>query len=134
MQITFGPLLGSVQGAAEVIEFVIAIVVTLGYLALVIYSCRWAARDASKRGKSGFLIGLLAFLTWPIGLLFWVIARPEPPTDIGMQAGDASKPKPCVYPECKALAWQTGRILGKAIYRCKVGHEFTDTAENGTAK
>lgn len=44
---------------------------------LQIYSCIWAGSDAERRGKSGILIGLLVFFTWPLGLLIWLVARPE---------------------------------------------------------
>jgi hypothetical protein len=54
--------------------FLIFAVVLFG---LQIYSCIWAGSDAERRGKSGVLIGLLVFFTWPLGLLIWVVARPE---------------------------------------------------------
>jgi hypothetical protein len=47
------------------------------YLTLVIWSLVWVAKDAEARGKSGFLLAILMFFTWPIGLLVWVVARPE---------------------------------------------------------
>jgi hypothetical protein len=56
------------------IFFLIFAVVLFG---LQIYSCVWAGSDAERRGKSGILIGLLVFFTWPLGLLIWLVARPE---------------------------------------------------------
>src|SRR3954470_17066832 len=47
------------------------------YLTLLIWSLVWVARDAEARGKSGALLALLIFFTWPIGLVVWVVARPE---------------------------------------------------------
>ena len=47
-------------------------------LALLTWSLIWVAKDAEARGKSGPLLALLVFFTWPIGLLVWVVARPEP--------------------------------------------------------
>lgn len=43
---------------------------------LYLGSIVWAAIDAVKRDRSGCLIGLLVFFTWPFGLLIWLIARP----------------------------------------------------------
>jgi hypothetical protein len=44
------------------------------YLTLVIWSMIWVAKDAELRGKSGILLAILMFFTWPLGLLVWVIA------------------------------------------------------------
>ena len=37
----------------------------------------WALSDASDRGKSGCLVFLLVFLGGPIGLIIWLLIRPE---------------------------------------------------------
>lgn len=37
----------------------------------------WAASDASERGKSGCLVFLLVLFLGPIGLIAWLIFRPE---------------------------------------------------------
>ena len=37
----------------------------------------WATIDASNRGKSGCLVFLLVFLLGPIGLIIWLLIRPE---------------------------------------------------------
>jgi uncharacterized membrane protein YwaF len=37
----------------------------------------WAYADAERRNKSGCLVALLVFLFWPIGLLIWLIFRPD---------------------------------------------------------
>ena len=39
--------------------------------------CIWAANDASNRGKSGCLVFLLVFLTGPVGLIIWLLIRPN---------------------------------------------------------
>lgn len=47
-------------------------------LVLYVWSVIWAVRDAEKRGKSGCLVALLVILlAYPIGLLVWLIFRPE---------------------------------------------------------
>jgi hypothetical protein len=76
----------------------------------------WAARDAMERGKSGFLVGLLVFFTWPIGLLFWLVARPDAKAPLKPR----TERKRCVHPDCAANVRRTGTILGTATYRCDV--------------
>ena len=45
---------------------------------LVIWSIIWAYNDANKRGRSGCLVALMVFfVTWPAGLLIWLVFRPE---------------------------------------------------------
>ncbi len=46
--------------------------------ALYLISIFWAYGDAESRGKSGCLVALMvAFLSWPIGLIAWLALRPE---------------------------------------------------------
>lgn len=52
----------------------------LGLIGLIIYiwSIIWAYKDAEQRGKPGWLVALIvAFLAWPIGLLVWLLVRPN---------------------------------------------------------
>lgn len=52
----------------------------LGLIGLILYiwSIVWAYKDAERRGKPGWLIALVvAFVAWPIGLLLWLIIRPD---------------------------------------------------------
>jgi hypothetical protein len=52
----------------------------IGILILVVYiwSVVWAYKDAEQRGKPGWLVALLvALLSWPLGLIIWVIFRPD---------------------------------------------------------
>lgn len=96
--------------------------VSCGMLALLIGSCRWAAGDATARGKSGCLVGLLVFFTWPLGLLLWLIARP----DTKARSELREPPVRCVQPGCDAEVHQTGVILGTVSYVCDAGHEFIE--------
>jgi len=43
---------------------------------LVIANVVWAFLDAKKRGRSGILIALLVFWTFPLGVILWLILRP----------------------------------------------------------
>ena len=52
----------------------------LGILAVYIGSIVWAYNDAESRGKAGCLVAILvAFLTWPLGLVAWLVFRPNEP-------------------------------------------------------
>ena len=37
----------------------------------------WAFRDAKLRGRSGILISLLVFWSFPVGVILWLYLRPE---------------------------------------------------------
>jgi hypothetical protein len=57
---------------------------TIGALFSLIYaivwiaSIIWAYMDARNRDKSGCLVALLVIiLPWPIGLIVWLLLRPE---------------------------------------------------------
>ena len=53
-------------------------ILALAFLAVYVYSVVWAYSDAEQRGKSGCLVALLVFLlTWPVGLIIWLLIRPE---------------------------------------------------------
>lgn len=53
------------------------LVLILAFVTVWIWSIVWAAQDAGRRGKSRLLVGLLvALLSWPLGLIVWLIFRP----------------------------------------------------------
>lgn len=54
--------------------------VLFGLVLFVVYlwSIVWAYKDAEKRGKPGWIVAIVvAFLAWPIGLLLWILIRPD---------------------------------------------------------
>ena len=54
--------------------------IVLGLVVLIVYlwSILWSSKDAERRGKPGWLVALVvAFLAWPIGLLLWLLVRPD---------------------------------------------------------
>lgn len=62
--------------------FIIPVLFMVAFLSLFVWSIVWVYNDAEKRGKSGCLVALLVlFLSWPIGLLAWLIFRPEEPEE-----------------------------------------------------
>jgi hypothetical protein len=59
---------------------VLALFLGVAVLSLYLASIVWAFRDAAKRGKSGWLVAILvAFLSWPLGLVAWLVFRPDLP-------------------------------------------------------
>lgn len=53
----------------------ISLVVFLSILGWILRIC---ALDAIRRGKSPFLVTLLVLVSFPLGLLLWLLFRPEP--------------------------------------------------------
>jgi hypothetical protein len=63
---------------AEYLLIIPAAIIGLGMLGLYVFSIMWAFSDAENRGKSGCLVAILvAFLSWPIGFVAWLIFRPD---------------------------------------------------------
>jgi hypothetical protein len=52
----------------------------------------WAYRDARRRGRSGLLVCFLVVGTFPIGVVFWLVARPGLLEDAPVIAGPERKP------------------------------------------
>jgi hypothetical protein len=57
------------------LQVVISLVAFLGILGWIVRVC---ALDARRRGKSPFLVTLLVLVSFPLGLLLWLLFRPEP--------------------------------------------------------
>jgi hypothetical protein len=64
------------------LQVVLSLVVFLGVLGWILRVC---AIDARRRGKSPFLVALLVLVSFPLGLLVWLLFRPEP-----LDGGDQS--------------------------------------------
>ncbi|RMH01308.1 MAG: hypothetical protein D6706_02015 [Chloroflexi bacterium] len=59
-------------------ELIFILCIGLPILFLYVSSIIWAFFDARSRGKSGCLVALLVmFLSWPLGLIAWLIFRPN---------------------------------------------------------
>ncbi|MGC9530606.1 MAG: hypothetical protein ACP5G2_08420 [Candidatus Bipolaricaulaceae bacterium] len=53
-------------------------VIVFLYVVAMVVSAGWAFQDAERRGKSGWLAGLMVFfLGFPGGLLAWLLFRPD---------------------------------------------------------
>ena len=59
------------------LKFIGLLILCLLLLVLAI-AVRLLAADARRRGKPAVLVVLLAFVSFPLGLLLWLVFRPEP--------------------------------------------------------
>ena len=59
----------------SLVASLISLAVFLGILGWILWVC---AADARRRGKSPLLVALLVFVSFPLGLLLWLLFRPEP--------------------------------------------------------
>jgi hypothetical protein len=59
------------------------------FVVLWVANVIWAFRDARSRGRSGVLVALLVMWSFPIGMLLWMLFRPE-----RLEAAKASEPLP----------------------------------------
>jgi hypothetical protein len=72
----------SVAPGVDVVAF-LALLVGIVILPFYVWSIVWAVRDAAGRGKSGLLVAILvAFLNWPLGLVIWLLIRPDSLDDL----------------------------------------------------
>ena len=62
---------------ADIGKFLAALLAGLLFLWVYLGSIYLAARDAQARGKPFWLVFLLVWLTWPLGLFAWMVFRPE---------------------------------------------------------
>ena len=60
------------------ILILVAALVGIAIFAIYVLTVIWAFSDAKQRGKSGCLVAILvAFVSWPVGLIIWLVARPD---------------------------------------------------------
>lgn len=46
-------------------------------VALLIANAVWGFRDGRRRGRSGTLVAMLVLWTFPLGVLLWLLFRPD---------------------------------------------------------
>ena len=57
---------------------VVGAILGMAVMALLAASLVWVYRDAQARGRTGCLWLLIAFFTWPLGVLAYAILRNKP--------------------------------------------------------
>lgn len=45
--------------------------------ALMVANVVWGFRDGRRRGRSGILVAMLVLWTFPVGVLLWLLFRPD---------------------------------------------------------
>ena len=59
------------------------LILPAAFFGIVVWTLRVCAIDARRRGKSPLLVTLLIFISFPLGLIVWLLFRPEPPNGEG---------------------------------------------------
>ena len=55
------------------------------FLLLIVFTVKICIDDARRRGKSPLLVSLLVLLSFPLGVIIWLLFRPEPLKGAGAQ-------------------------------------------------
>ena len=63
---------------SDTLSILLAILFAGTFLLAFALLVRTTARDARNRGKSPVLVTLLVLLSFPLGLIVWLLFRPEP--------------------------------------------------------
>jgi Na+-driven multidrug efflux pump len=67
---------GGGDSPLPIVFIIVALLVGLVLCVVYVVSLVWIYRDAERRGKSGILVALLvALISWPIGLIVWLLVR-----------------------------------------------------------
>jgi hypothetical protein len=67
----------------DVVNTLEPLILPAAYLGLLLVTLRVCATDARRRGKSPLLVTLVIFISFPLGLILWLLFRPEPPDGTG---------------------------------------------------
>ena len=60
----------------ETFQLLVGYAIPLTFFVFLIFVIVWTWTDAEKRGKSPLLVSVFVLLTFPVGLLAWLIFRP----------------------------------------------------------
>ena len=60
----------------ETFQLLVGYAIPLAFFVLLIVGIVWTWEDAEKRGKSPLLVCVFVYVTFPVGLLAWIIFRP----------------------------------------------------------
>lgn len=57
---------------------IFGLIISLVVFVIYVWSIVWSYKDAKRRGKPGWLVAIIvALLAWPLGLLVWLLVRPN---------------------------------------------------------
>jgi len=66
------------ENISSLFAMLLAILIAVSLLFALVIVIRFIAVDARRRGKSPFLVVLLVFVSFPLGMIIWLLFRPEP--------------------------------------------------------
>ena len=66
------------ENASSLFATLLAILFAVSFLFALVVAIHFIAVDARRRGKSPFLVVLLVFISFPLGMIIWLLFRPEP--------------------------------------------------------
>jgi hypothetical protein len=66
------------ENASSFFAMLLAILIAVSLLFALVAAIHFIAVDARRRGKSPFLVGLLVFASFPLGMIIWLLFRPDP--------------------------------------------------------
>ncbi len=66
------------ENISSLFAMLLAILIAVSLLFALVVAIRFIAVDARRRGKSPVLVVLLVFVSFPLGMIIWLLFRPEP--------------------------------------------------------
>jgi uncharacterized RDD family membrane protein YckC len=61
----------------KALELLIPIILSIAYIGMLLWAIRVCVIDARRRGKSPLLVTLLVLFFFPLGLILWLLFRPD---------------------------------------------------------
>ena len=68
----------SISGGDQTLNILFSIIGAVAFIAGVMWVVRVCMIDAQRRGKKPLLIAFLILVTVPMGLILWIVFRPDP--------------------------------------------------------
>jgi 4-amino-4-deoxy-L-arabinose transferase-like glycosyltransferase len=68
----------AVGNMSNILYALVYVILACAILWVIAFAIALCAQDAKRRGKSPVLVALIVFLFFPLGLIAWLLFRPEP--------------------------------------------------------
>jgi hypothetical protein len=73
----------TMDGVLKALDSLIPAILSIAYIGMLLWAIRECATDARRRGKSPVLVTLLVLFFFPLGLILWLLFRPDPTNSAG---------------------------------------------------
>jgi hypothetical protein len=67
----------------DFLSIVVPLLIAAVFIGMLLFTLRFCVIDARRRGKSPLLVCLLVMISFPLGLIAWLLFRPEPTEGAG---------------------------------------------------